>query len=62
MVSSFGIKRIISGSDSPVCNLGGGLETWVAATYLMTQDWSNEEKKAFSLKIVLIYGIYRHNR
>ena len=36
VVSSFGIKRIIWGSDSPVCNLGGGLETWVAATYLMT--------------------------
>ena len=47
VVNSFGFKRIIWGSDSPVCNLGGGIETWVAATYLMTQDWSNEEKKNF---------------
>ena len=47
VVNSFGFKRIIWGSDSPVCNLGGGLETWVAATYLMTQDWSDEEKKNF---------------
>ena len=45
--NSFGFTRIIWGSDSPVCNLGGGVETWVAATYLMTQDWSNEEKKNF---------------
>ena len=44
---TFGFKRIIWGSDSPVCNLGGGIETWVAATYLMTQDWTNEEKKNF---------------
>ena len=47
VVNSFGFKRIIWGSDSPVCNLGGGIETWVAATYLMTQDWSYEEKKNF---------------
>ena len=47
VVNSFGFKRIFWGSDNPVCNLGGGLETWVAATYLMTQDWSNEEKKNF---------------
>ena len=47
MVNSFGFKRIIWGSDSPVCYLGGGIEAWVAATYLMTQDCSNEEKKNF---------------
>ena len=47
VVNSFGFERIIWGSDSPVCNLGGGLETWVAATYLMTQHWSHEQKKKF---------------
>ena len=47
VVDSFGNNRIMWGSDSPVCNLGGGLETWVAATFLMTQDWSPQEKKNF---------------
>ena len=47
VVNTFGHERIIWGSDSPVCNLGGGIETWVATTYLMTQDWSDQEKKNF---------------
>lgn len=46
-VEVFGHKRIIWGSDSPVCNLGGGLETWVAATNALTFDWSQNEKCAF---------------
>ena len=41
--SAFGHRRIIWGSDSPVCNLGGGIETWVAATYAITRDWSKED-------------------
>ena len=45
-VSAFGDKRIIWGSDSPVCNLGGGIETWVAATYAMTNYWTKEEKES----------------
>ena len=45
-VSAFGFERIIWGSDSPVCNLGGGIETWVAATYAITNSWTTEERQA----------------
>ena len=45
-VSAFGFERIIWGSDSPVCNLGGGIETWVAATYAITNSWTTEERRA----------------
>ncbi len=45
-VSSFGHNRIIWGSDSPVCNLGGGLESWVAATHALTQNWSASDRAA----------------
>lgn len=45
-VSAFGFDRIIWGSDSPVCNLGGGIETWVAATYAITSSWTIEERQA----------------
>ena len=43
-VAAFGHQRIIWGSDSPVCNLGGGLETWVSTTYALTNDWSKEDR------------------
>ena len=49
-VKAFGSKRIIWGSDSPVCNLGGGIETWVAATYAMTTDWTKAEKESLFWK------------
>ncbi|MEP3048221.1 MAG: amidohydrolase [Roseibium sp.] len=41
---AFGPDRIVWGSDSPVCNLGGGLATWVAATHSLTENWSNTER------------------
>lgn len=43
--SAFGPDRIIWGSDSPVCNLGGGLETWVAATHALTHSWSAQNRE-----------------
>jgi predicted TIM-barrel fold metal-dependent hydrolase len=46
-VAVFGIDRIIWGSDSPVCELGGGLPTWVALTHTLTAEWSNSERKSF---------------
>jgi predicted TIM-barrel fold metal-dependent hydrolase len=46
-VKAFGHNRIIWGSDSPVCNLGGGLETWVAATHALTADWSWSQRSRF---------------
>lgn len=45
-VAAFGPKRLVWGSDSPVCNLGGGLATWVAATHVLTQNWSADERDA----------------
>ena len=41
---AFGHERIIWGSDSPVCSLGGGLETWVAATHALTAGWPPEAR------------------
>ena len=46
-VSAFGHSRLVWGSDSPVCNLGGGLETWVSATHALTNTWQAAEKAAF---------------
>ena len=46
-VDVFGIKRIIWGSDSPVCQLGGGLPTWVGLTHALTAEWSKSERKSF---------------
>ena len=46
-VDVFGINRIIWGSDSPVCALGGGLPTWVAFTHTLTAEWSSSERKSF---------------
>ncbi|MXU65189.1 amidohydrolase family protein [Oceanomicrobium pacificus] len=42
----FGHDRLIWGSDSPVCNLGGGLETWVGATHALTVDWLPGDRAA----------------
>ncbi|MCY6381954.1 amidohydrolase family protein [Hoeflea prorocentri] len=41
---AFGPERIVWGSDIPVCNLGGGMATWVAATQALTAGWSIPER------------------
>ena len=46
-VDVFGIDRIIWGSDSPVCQLGGGLPTWVGLTHTLTAEWSKSERQSF---------------
>lgn len=43
---AFGETRLVWGSDSPVCNLGANIETWVAATYAITATWSESERSA----------------
>lgn len=45
-VAAFGHDRIVWGSDQPVCNLGGGLAVWVAATHALTAGWSAEDRAA----------------
>lgn len=44
IIEAFGWDRVIWGSDSPVCTLGGNLETWVAATHALIKDCSPEEQ------------------
>tara|TARA_B100001250_G_scaffold404407_1_gene420350 strand:+ start:236 stop:1081 length:846 start_codon:yes stop_codon:yes gene_type:complete len=46
-VDVFGVDRIIWGSDSPVCQLGGGLPTWVGLTHTLTAEWSKSERQSF---------------
>jgi predicted TIM-barrel fold metal-dependent hydrolase len=43
-IEAFGWDRIVWGSDWPVCTLGGGLSTWVAATHALTAGASADER------------------
>ena len=52
VVSAFGPNRLVWGSDSPVCNLGANLETWVAVTRALCNDWSKDEREALFYKNV----------
>lgn len=45
-IDAFGWKRVIWGSDSPVCTLAGHIETWVAATHALLESCSKDEKAA----------------
>ena len=45
-IEAFGWPRVIWGSDSPVCTLGGQIETWVAATHALLDGCSADEKSA----------------
>ncbi|MEP7454386.1 amidohydrolase [Phyllobacterium sp. SB3] len=44
IITSFGFDRLVWGSDWPVCTLGGGLATWVAATHALVSGCSLDEK------------------
>jgi predicted TIM-barrel fold metal-dependent hydrolase len=49
VIENFGWDRLVWGSDWPVCTLGGGLATWLAATHALLSGCSQEEKtKLFS--------------
>lgn len=45
-IEAFGWKRVVWGSDSPVCTLAGRIETWVAATHALIDSCSADEKAA----------------
>lgn len=45
-IESFGWQRVVWGSDWPVCNLGGGLAAWVAATQALLAGASAGERDA----------------
>ncbi|MBZ9655885.1 amidohydrolase family protein [Phyllobacterium lublinensis] len=44
VIDSFGFDRLVWGSDWPVCTLGGGLATWVAATHALLSGCSDDER------------------
>ena len=43
-ILNFGWDRVVWGSDWPVCTLGGGLLSWVAATHALLAGTSNDER------------------
>ena len=47
---AFGAERVVWGSDSPVCTLGGPLASWVAATRQLFAGVSSSERAAFFYK------------
>ncbi|UGX86404.1 amidohydrolase family protein [Phyllobacterium meliloti] len=58
IIDSFGWDRIVWGSDWPVCTLGGGLATWVAATHALVAGCSESEKaKLFSGNARRVWGL-----
>ncbi|MGQ0564671.1 MAG: amidohydrolase family protein [Gemmobacter sp.] len=48
VIGAFGWNRVVWGSDSPVCNLHGSLERWVAATHELIAGVSDSERQALS--------------
>ncbi|RWB24829.1 MAG: amidohydrolase, partial [Mesorhizobium sp.] len=44
-IECFGWDRVVWGSDWPVCTLGGGLSTWVAATHALLAGASIDERQ-----------------
>jgi predicted TIM-barrel fold metal-dependent hydrolase len=43
-IESFGWRRVVWGSDWPVCTLTASLSTWVAATHAITRGCSVDER------------------
>ncbi|MBZ9674276.1 amidohydrolase family protein [Mesorhizobium sp. ES1-1] len=43
-IGAFGWDRVVWGSDWPVCTLGGGLSTWVAATQALLTGCGDSER------------------
>ncbi|RWP21795.1 MAG: amidohydrolase [Mesorhizobium sp.] len=44
-IQCFGWDRVVWGSDWPVCTLGGGLATWIAATHALLAGASIDERQ-----------------
>jgi len=57
-ISAFGWDRVVWGSDWPVCTLGGGLSTWVAATQALVAGASADERAGlFSGNAKRVWGL-----
>lgn len=48
IIENFGWKRVVWGSDSPVCTLNSSLDQWMAATQALIADASETERNAFA--------------
>ncbi|MBD8553735.1 amidohydrolase [Rhizobium sp. CFBP 8762] len=58
VAQTFGFDRLVWGSDWPVCTLGGGLSTWVAATHALFAGCSAQEReKVYSANARRIWGL-----
>lgn len=58
VIDCFGWDRVVWGSDSPVCTLGGTLEQWVATTQALIAGASAAERDAFThLNARRIWGL-----
>ncbi|MER8612189.1 amidohydrolase [Mesorhizobium sp. M0435] len=44
-IACLGWERVVWGSDWPVCTLGGGLATWIAATHALLAGASDDERQ-----------------
>ena len=49
-IDSFGWDRVVWGSDWPVCTLGGGLSTWVAATHALHRRGQRRRTREAALR------------
>ncbi len=57
-IEVFGWDRVVWGSDWPVCRLGDGLSTWLAATHALIAGASAEEKaKLLSGNAKRVWGL-----
>ncbi|QLF68366.1 amidohydrolase [Peteryoungia desertarenae] len=58
VIRHFGFDRALWGSDWPVCTLGGGLSTWVAATQgLLSGVENGERRKLYSDNARALWGL-----
>lgn len=48
IIENFGWKRVVWGSDSPVCTLNSSLDQWMATTQALIANVSETEKAAFA--------------
>jgi L-fuconolactonase len=58
LLDTFGPRRLIWGSDWPVCQLGGGYQRWLSATDTLLEGLSEADRAAiFGLNAVAAYRI-----
>lgn len=57
-VEAFGDKRVVFGTDWPVCNAGGTARQWIEALQQITSNWSSEaQQRLWSENAKTIYQV-----